>query len=271
MQKALSSGADALILDLEDAVSIARKPDARAHVAEFLRRGPLLPVMVRINALASGLIALDLAALSATRPAAILLPKAEGAASVHALDELLGAAGLDGLGVLPIATETPLAVFRLGEYPAVRTRLVGLTWGAEDLPAAIGASESRHAGGGFTPPYEMVRALTLFAAHAAAVPALETVYPNFRDTTGLTEYAQRAARDGFTGMLAIHPSQVAVINAAFTPAPAALERARRLVAAFAAQPGAGVINLDGAMFDAPHLVQAQRLLARADAASPSPT
>jgi citrate lyase subunit beta/citryl-CoA lyase len=270
MQKALSSGADALILDLEDAVSLAHKADARTHVRDFLRRGPPLPVMVRINALSTGFSALDLGSLATTRPAAILLPKSEGAASVHELDELLVAAGLDGLGVLPIATETPLAVFRLGEYPAVRARLVGLTWGAEDLPAAIGASESRRPDGGFTPPYEMVRALTLFAAHAAAVPALETVFPNFRDTAGLTAYAERAAHDGFTGMLAIHPSQVAVINAAFTPAPAALERARRLVAAFAAQPGAGVINLDGAMFDAPHLVQAQRLIARADAASPSP-
>jgi len=268
MQKALASGADALILDLEDSVAIGRKPDARVHVVEFLRRGPPLPVMIRINALPTGLSTVDIAALSAARPAAIVLPKAEGADSIRELDRLLDGAGLDGLGVLPIATETALAVFRLGEYAGVRARLVGLTWGAEDLPAAIGATEARRPDGGFTPPYEMVRSLTLFAAHAAAVPALETVFPRFRDTRGLTEYAERAARDGFTGMLAIHPAQVPVINAAFTPAPAALERARRIVAAFAAQPGAGVINLDGSMFDAPHLIQAQRLLARAEAASP---
>ncbi len=244
---------------------MARKCDARAHVAEFLRQGPPLPVMVRINALRTGLCTLDLAALAMGRPAAIVLPKAEGAASLHELDQLLVAAGLADLGVLPIATETALAVFRLGEYAAVRARLVGLTWGAEDLPAAIGASQARLPDGGFTPPYEMVRSLTLFAAHAAATPALETVFPHFRDTAGLTEYANRAARDGFTGMLAIHPSQVPVINAAFTPAPAALERARRIVAAFAGQPGAGVVSLDGAMLDAPHLLHAQRVLARADA------
>jgi citrate lyase subunit beta/citryl-CoA lyase len=263
MQKALAAGADALILDLEDAVSIAHKADARRHVGEFLRReSGTLPIMVRINALSAGFAALDFAALVAARPAALVLPKAEGAASMLELDRLLDAAGLSGLGILPIATETPLAVFRLGEYAAFAARLVGLTWGAEDLPAAIGATQARRPEGGFTPPFEMVRSLALFAAHAAGVPALETVFPSFRDTAGLTEYAGRAARDGFTGMLAIHPAQVPVINAAFTPSPAAIERARRVVAAFAAQPGAGVINLDGAMIDAPHLSQAQRLLAR---------
>jgi citrate lyase subunit beta/citryl-CoA lyase len=263
MQKALAAGADALILDLEDAVSMDRKADARRHVGEFLQHAPRpVPIMVRINALPTGLAALDLAALGAARPDALVLPKAEGTASILELDRLLDAAALTGLGILPIATETPLAVFRLGEYAASAARLVGLTWGAEDLPAAIGATQARRPEGGFTPPFEMVRSLTLFAAHAAAVPALETVFPSFRDTAGLTEYAGRAARDGFTGMLAIHPSQVPIINAAFTPPPAAIEHARRVVAAFAAQPGAGVVNLDGVMVDAPHLTQAQRLLVR---------
>jgi citrate lyase subunit beta/citryl-CoA lyase len=165
--------------------------------------------------------------------------------------------------ILPIATETPLAVFRLGDYVTVADRLCGLTWGAEDLPAAIGASQARLADGSFTPPYEVARALTLFGAHAAGVAALETVYPAFRDDEGLQRYATRAARDGFTGMLAIHPRQVPVINAAFTPAPATVAHARRVVAAFAANPGCGVIDLDGAMVDAPHLRQAQQILARA--------
>jgi citrate lyase subunit beta/citryl-CoA lyase len=268
MQKALTSGADALILDLEDAVAVAEKPRARLHVADFLRQEPRrIPVWVRINALSSGLSALDLAVLSTARPDALVLPKAEGAESMRELDRLLGAAGLAGLGVLPIATETALAVFRLGDYAAIRERLVGLTWGAEDLPAAIGASQSRLPGGGFTPPFEMVRSLTLFAAHAAGVAALETVFPTFRDIAGLTDAAARAARDGFTGMLAIHPAQVPVINAAFTPSAAVVERARRIVAAFAAQPGAGVVGLDGAMLDAPHLREAQRLLARVDGAT----
>jgi len=269
MHKALSAGADGLILDLEDAVSVAHKADARLHVGDFLRRVPRsLPVMVRINALPSGCSSLDLEALTAAPPDALVLPKAEGAASMEELDRLLAAADLTGLGVLPVATETPLAVFRLGEYASMRTRLVGLTWGAEDLSAAIGAAQSRPPQGGFTPPFEMVRSLALFAAHAAGVPALETVFPAFQDIAGLTAYAARAARDGFTGMLAIHPSQVPVINAAFTPSPAAVERARRIVAAFAAQPGAGVINLDGTMFDAPHLIQAERLLARAESDRP---
>ncbi len=260
MQKALQVGADALILDLEDAVSIAHKADARRHVGEFLRREPRsLPVMVRINAL-PGWGAMDLEALAGTRPDALVLPKAEGPTSLQELDRLLGGVGLADVAVLPIA-ETARAVFQFGDYAAFTQRLVGLTWGAEDLAAAVGA-ESRHPQGGFTAPFELARSLTLFAAHAAGVPAIETVFPSFREMAGLTEYAARAARDGFSGMLAIHPNQVHVINAAFTPKRDAIERARRLVAAFAAEPGAGVVNLDGVMFDAPHLTQAQRLIAR---------
>ena len=259
MEKALGLGADALILDLEDAVAPAARPAARAATAAFLRaarRGPAL--FVRVNPLDGGLIDDDLAAVLDARPDALVLPKAEGAASVAALAAKGGA-----VPILPIATETPAAIFQLGSYGAVAERLIGLTWGAEDLPAAIGAATSREADGRYTPPYELVRSLALFAAHAAGVPAIETVYPALRDLDGLAAYAARARRDGFTGMMAIHPAQLPVINAAFTPSEAELAHARAVVAAFAAAPDAGALQLDGRMIDAPHLKQARRLLAQA--------
>lgn len=257
MEKALSLGADALILDLEDSVAPAAKRAARAAVAAFLaaeRRGTLF---VRVNPLDSGLIEDDLAAILPGRPDGIMLPKAEGAASLRALD-----AKLPGeMMILPIASETPAAIFAFGTYGGVTPRLCGLTWGAEDLPAAIGAQTSREADGSYTPPYQLARSLTLFGAHAADVPAIETVYPDFRDLDGLAAYAARGRRDGFTGMMAIHPSQVPVINAAFAPSEAEIAHARAVVAIFTANPGAGALSLDGKMVDAPHLKSAQRLLA----------
>lgn len=260
--KAAASGADALILDLEDAVAPGAKPAARAAVAEHLR-GPRdgAAVFVRVNPLGTVLCDEDLAALTGLRPAAIVLPKAEGAASVRALQDRLAVAGI-AAPILPIATETPAAIFQLGSYAGCGVPLAGLTWGAEDLPAAIGAATSREDDGRFTPPYELARSLTLFGAHAAGVAAIETVYPAFRDLDGLDAYARRAARDGFTGMMAIHPTQVATINAAFTPTDDQVAHARRVIAAFDAAPGAGVLQLDGKMIDAPHLVQARRLLDR---------
>lgn len=260
MEKALGLGADALILDLEDAVAPVAKPAARDAVAAFLRSARRdAALLVRINPLDGGLAQADLAAVLDARPDALVLPKAAGAESVTALAALAG-----DVPILPIATETPAAVFQLGSYAAVARHLFGLTWGAEDLPAAIGASASRDAAGDFTAPYQIARALTLFGAHAAGVAAIETVYPDFRDTDGLAAAAARARRDGFTGMMAIHPAQVPVINAAFTPDAAELAHARAVVAAFAAQPGAGALQLDGRMIDAPHLIQARRLLAAAE-------
>jgi citrate lyase subunit beta/citryl-CoA lyase len=164
---------------------------------------------------------------------------------------------------LPIATETPGAIFALGSYAEVRDRLFGLTWGAEDLPAAIGAIAAREPDGRYTAPIETVRSLALFGAHAAGVAAIETVYPDFRDLEGLAAYAARGARDGFTGMMAIHPDQIAVINRAFTPTEAEVEAARKIIDAFAANPGAGVLAVEGKMVDAPHLLQARRVLERA--------
>lgn len=260
-EKAAASGADALILDLEDAVASERKQKAREDVAHYLstrNEGPA--ILVRINPLDSEFIAGDLDALAGLTFNGLVFPKAEGAGSINQLDHQLIARGLTGLRLLPIATETPAAIFQLGSYRDVRDRLLGLTWGAEDLPATIGARTSREEDGSYTPPYEMARSLTLFAAHAADAAAIETVYPNFRDEDGLSRYAARAARDGFVGMMAIHPVQVPIINHAFTPSVEEVEHARRVVAAFDANPGLGAVQLDGKMIDAPHLRQAQRLL-----------
>ena len=259
MAKAAAFDVDALILDLEDAVAPAAKVAARGHVAAFLAQPRTVPLFVRINPLDSGLADDDLAAVLPGHPDGIVLPKAEGAASLAALDAKLEGA----IRILPIATETPAAIFALGSYGGVTPRLAGLTWGAEDLPAAIGAATSREPDGSYTEPYRLARALTLFGAHAAGVPAIETVYPDFRDRDGLAAYAARGARDGFTGMMAIHPAQLPVINAAFTPDAAAIAAARRIVDLFAANPGAGALQLDGRMVDAPHLKAAQALLARA--------
>ncbi|MET0375627.1 MAG: CoA ester lyase [Rhizorhabdus sp.] len=262
--KAVSSGADALILDLEDSVSPESKPAARAAIALWLAQPREIPSFVRINPLDSDHVRADLDAVLGARPDGIMLPKAEGAASVHKLAKL---AGKSLPPVLPIASETAAAVFLLGSYGEVGDQLAGLTWGAEDLPAAIGAATSRNPDGSYTAPYETVRALALFGAHAAGVAAIETVYPNIADSEGLAAYVARGRRDGFTGMMAIHPSQVAIINAGFSPSEAEVAHARAVIAMFAANPGAGALKLDGRMIDRPHLKQAEGLLARAGLAA----
>lgn len=214
---------------------------------------------MRINPLDSEYVKADLECLTPHWPDAIVLPKAEGAASVNQL--LRHASNLPP--IMPIATETPGAVFELGSFRNVADKLIGLSWGAEDLPAAIGAATSREQDGRYTPPYEMVRSLTLFAAHAAGVPAIDTVFPDIKNTAGLSAYVARAARDGFTGMLAIHPSQIAAINEGFMPSQKALADAQAIVDAFAANPGAGALQLNGKMIDAPHLKAAQNIIERA--------
>ena len=263
MVKALHSGADALILDLEDAVAPAAKPKAREAVAEFIQANNNARLWVRVNPLDSPEHAKDLDAVLPAHPDGIVLPKAEGGASVAELSRRLTERGNATARILAIATETPAAMFQLGTYGGQK-RLAAMSWGAEDLPAAVGASTSREADGSFTPPYELARSLCLFGAVAAGVLPIETVYPAFRDLAGLEAYAGRARRDGFTGMLAIHPDQVAVINAAFTPSDAEIVQARRVVAAFEANPSAGALSVDGKMVDRPHLVQAQRILAAAE-------
>lgn len=256
--KAAASGADALILDLEDSVAHEKKENGRAAIAEWLagdRAG--VTTFVRVNPLDGGLIDADLAAVLPGKPDGLLLPKAEGASSIEALVAKIGGAALP---ILPIASETPISVFELGSYRKVGAHLAGLTWGAEDLPAAIGAATSRKADGSYTAPYELVRSLALFGAHAAGVAAIETVFPDIHASEALKAYVYRARRDGFTGMMAIHPSQVAVINAGFTPTDAEIAHARVIIAEFAANPGVGALKLHGKMIDRPHLVQALRVI-----------
>lgn len=258
--KAVATGADAIILDLEDSVALSAKERGREAIAAFLPARRTNQVFVRVNPLDSGLIEADLAAVLPGHPDGIVLPKAEGSASVMALRGLMHD---HRIPVLPIASETAAAVFQLGTYAQCRESLAGITWGAEDLPAAIGASTSREEDGRYTPPYELIRSLTLLGAHSAGVQAVDTVFPNIRDTAGLETYVHRARRDGFTAMMAIHPAQVPVINAAFTPTPSEIAHAREIVDLFAANPDKGVAQLDGKMIDRPHLKLAQTILARA--------
>lgn len=262
MDKAMAGAADALILDLEDSVAPAAKAEARRAVRAFLdghQANRAKPVFVRVNPLDGGLTDQDLDAILPGHPDGIVLPKAEGGESVAELTRRLTARGNATALILAIATETPAAMFGLGTYGG-QARLVGLTWGAEDLPAAIGAATSREEDGRYTPPYELARSLCLFGAAAAGVQPIETVYPAFKDLDGLSAYAARARRDGFTGMMAIHPAQIEIINAAFSPSDSEIAHARAVVSAFEASPDAGVLQLDGKMIDRPHLVQAQRLL-----------
>lgn len=262
--KAAASGTDALILDLEDSVVAERKAFAREAIAEWLAEAPATPSFVRVNPLGTAAIAADLAVLAASRPAGLVLPKADGAAAIRTLVAMVAKAGAVCPPILPIATETPAALFHLGSYGDVAAHLAGLTWGAEDLPAAIGATSARERDGSYTAPFAMVRALALFAAHAAGVAAIETVFPDIADHEGLSGYVARGRRDGFTGMLAIHPSQIEAIHAGFTPDADEIAAATEIVEAFRANPEAGALRLHGRMIDRPHLEQARRLLARAE-------
>jgi citrate lyase subunit beta/citryl-CoA lyase len=275
LEKSFSSGADALLIDLEDSVALAQKPQARERAAAFLRANVSLVerprLIVRVNSLTSGLIDDDLEALVGARPDAILLPKAEGAASVVHLDakittrEALG--GLDDghIRIIAIATETAASLFLAGTYRGASPRLIGLTWGAEDLSVELGAEANRDDAGNFLDPYRLARTLCLAGASSAQVQPIDTVYVDFRNDAGLKRESEEARREGFTGKMAIHPAQVAIINDVFTPTPEAIARAKAVVAAFAEKPDAGAIGIDGVMYDRPHLARAQQLLARAKA------
>lgn len=276
LDKGLGSGADALILDLEDSVAPDRKEGARQTTLAFLKEVAAQAnrprLVVRVNALSTGLTDADLDAVVAGRPDAILLPKVEGGASIVHLDAKLTAREAlhdvaDGaIRILALTTETASALFVAGTYGGASARLIGLTWGAEDLSADLGAEANRAADGSWLDPYRLARTLCLAGAAAAQVPALDTVYVDFRNDAGLRREAEDARRDGFTGKLAIHPGQVAPINEVFTPSPEAIAKARAVIAAFAAQPGSGTIGIDGVMYDRPHLARAERLLAQAKAA-----
>lgn len=272
LEKSLASGADVLIVDLEDSVSPERKSVAREIAGSFLRgleRPASQRLFVRINDLESGLADDDLAALVAAGPDGILLPKAESGRDVTRLAAKLNLhearAGLDEgvTEIIAIITETALGTLSTATYAASSARLAGLSWGAEDLPAAIGARGARDETGTYTDVFRLARALTILGATAAQTTAIDTVFVDYRDEQGLRRECADAERDGFTAKLAIHPAQVPVINEMFTPSPQAVEEARKIVAAFASDPSAGVIGIDGKMFDRPHLRRAQRLLARA--------
>ncbi len=266
------SAADALILDLEDALSPARKAHGRAMAVDFLKTAkPQSQIWIRINPLDSPLCAADLEAVIPHAPAGIVLPKPDGPVDVEALSTRIGALerrhGLAAgkIRIMAVATETARAVTSLGLYPRTYLpRLCALSWGAEDLATDLGATTNKGADGRFAFVYQMVRAQMLIAAKASEVQAVETLYDNFRDPDGLKTRAQRAFCEGFNGMLAIHPAQVPIINARFTPDPAQIAHARAVIAAFAAKPGAGAVELEGKMLDRPHLKQAQNILALYD-------
>ena len=275
LDKAMASGADAVIVDLEDSIPAQGKADARMRAAAFITdavepaQRPRL--LVRINGFATGLADADLDAVVPARPDAIMLPKTEGGADVIRADAKLSAreaiAGLpDGhIKIVAIATETATALFLAGTYAGASARLEGLTWGAEDLSAELGAQANRDGDGRFLDPYRLARTLCLAGAAAARVQAIDTVAVDFRNAAALRRETEEARRDGFTGKMAIHPAQVAIMNEVFTPDAQAVARARAIVAAFAAQPHAGVVGLDGIMYDRPHLRRAKRLLDRAQA------
>jgi citrate lyase subunit beta/citryl-CoA lyase len=274
LDKAVESGADVLLLDLEDSVAAGAKEAARGMTADFLRRTRDVAgrprLYVRVNALGSGLVDADLDAVMGAGPDGILLPKAVGGRDVTHLDAKLAVReAMEGLAdgateIVAIATETAASLFAMGSFQGASRRLRGMTWGAEDLSADLGAARQRNADGSFTDAFRLARALCLVGAVAAGVAPIDGINAAFRDLDALAAEAEAAALDGFTGKLAIHPAQVPVINAAFTPSPAAVARAQAVLAAFAAAgPGAGVVSLDGAMLDQPHRLQAERLLARA--------
>ena len=272
LEKSLASGADAVIVDLEDSIAPANKEAARVGARDFLTAAKALAkrplLMLRVNALDSGLVERDLDVVMAAAPDAVMLPKSRRGADVQHLSVKLAVREAErdlpdgSTTILPIATETAGAIFGLASYAGASSRLMGLTWGAEDLAAELAAETNRLTDGTYADAFRLARALTLFAARSAGVDPIDTVYPNFRDLAGLRVECEAARRDGFVAKMAIHPGQIAVINDVFTPSAEAVARAKSIVAAFAADPAAGVLNLDGAMIDRPHLKQAERLLAR---------
>ena len=273
LDKAMTSGADAVIVDLEDSIAPERKAAARMSAADFLKDAVKTAnrprLLVRVNGLQTGLTDADLDAIVATRPDAIVLPKAEGGpAIVHADAKLATREAISGLPdghikIVAIATETATSLFLAGTYGGVSARLEGLTWGAEDLSVELGAEVSRDAVGRFFAPYQLARALCLAGAAAAQVQAIDTITADFRNMAALGRETVEARRDGFTGKLAIHPAQVPVINEVFTPAPEEITKAQAVIAAFAARPGTGTVGIDGIMYDRPHLERAKQLIARA--------
>jgi citrate lyase subunit beta/citryl-CoA lyase len=270
LAKALTAGADALIVDLEDSVAAAAKSAARAIVAAFLVEARQLAnrprLYVRVNPFASGLTAADLDAVVPAAPDGVALPKCLGGADVQRLGANLAVREAEhGLAdgstrIIAIATESARALFGFASYRGASGRLEGLAWGGEDLSADLGAETNRLPDGAYAGPYALARTLTLVGAVAAETRPIDAVATNFRDLDGLRAETLAARRDGFVAKMAIHPAQVLVINEVFSVSPEAIARARAIVAAFDAAPDAGVVALDGEMLDLPHLKRAKRLL-----------
>jgi citrate lyase subunit beta/citryl-CoA lyase len=267
MGKATAGPADIVLFDLEDAVAEGEKPKARALVSAFLNAQPAdrSRLWVRINPLQGPHALRDLAAVMPARPGGIMLPKSRGRADVELLHNYLSAlevaveSRLRSTRVIVLVTETAEGMFTTGTY-AGAPRMVAMTWGAEDLATAIGASENLEPGGSYAFTYELARSLCLLGAAAAGVSPIETIHGDFRDQAGLRRRADQARRAGYRGMLAIHPAQIEVINEAFTPSASELAEAQEIVDLFAANPGTGTIGHRGAMLDRPHLARAQALL-----------
>ncbi|MDG4904502.1 MULTISPECIES: CoA ester lyase [unclassified Mesorhizobium] len=275
LEKGFGAGADVVIVDLEDSVAAGNKAAARKVAANLIaghRQQTSSDIYVRVNDLSTGLTDDDLAALVPVKPDGIMLPKSNSGQDVQQLAAKLrvheAESGLPdgGIKILPIITETASGLLAAASYAGASSRLAGLTWGAEDLSAAIGARSARDESGRYTDVFRLARATTILAAGAAEIAAIDTVFPDFRDMAAFEAECREAERDGFTGKMAIHPAQVPVINAAFTPSPESVERSRAIVDAFAAAGNPGVVGIDGKMYDRPHLRLAERLLARARAA-----
>jgi citrate lyase subunit beta/citryl-CoA lyase len=272
LEKGLTSGADILLIDLEDSVALTAKEDARRITAEFIsghsENSNRPRLFVRVNGLTTGLIDADLDGVMRVAPDGIVLPKTVGGADVAHLGAKLAVReaeyGLEdgATRILAISTENAAGVFALGTFAGASHRLMGITWGGEDLSADLGAETNRTDDGFYTDPYRLARALTLLGAASAGVDAVDSVFTNFRDMAGLAAECQAARRDGFVAKMAIHPAQVPVINDAFTPSREAIEQAQAVIDAFKADPGAGVIGVGGQMLDRPHLLRAERLLKR---------
>ena len=268
LAKVAGCGADAVIIDLEDSVAAINKGAARALTAAFLQEanvagGPQL--WVRVNPLDSGLCEQDVAAIVPNKPTGLVLPKAEGRGDVLRLSRLIDevAGSTCGVAIHAIATETARSIFRLADFAdGPVERLSAISWGAEDLATAIGAASNRHDDGRLFDAFRHARTLALFAAHAAGVQAVDGLHGNFRDLAGLKHSSAVSRQEGFTGRLAIHPDQVAIINEAYLPSATEVVWAERIVAAFAEAGDVGTVGIDGTMIDRPHLQQSEQLLAR---------
>ncbi|MEO1036216.1 MAG: CoA ester lyase [Pseudomonadota bacterium] len=264
LNKVAASRADAIIIDLEDAVAASRKDDARSLTAALLRDATArhCETWVRVNSIETPWFKEDLASIADAAPVGIVLPKVNSATELQAVDRRLHELSNKTVSLLPLTTETARGVLALPTYAGLPASVAALTWGAEDLAADVGAAANRNANGDWLAPFELARSLCLLAAAANGLPAIDTVYTDFRNTDGLAAYASGARRLGFAGMLAIHPAQIEVIHAAFTPSVDEITHAQAVLAAFDGA-AAGVASLDGRMLDEPHRRQAEQILALA--------